>query len=45
MKALPQVSNASGVQYVHLSGGYMLLSDAKNVRKDFIRTEPAELGN
>ena len=45
LEHFPVFADASGAQYIHLRGGYMLLSDARNARKDFIRTEPAALGN
>ena len=41
----PVFADENGAQYIYLRGGYMLLSDAKNIRKDFIRTEAADLGN
>jgi hypothetical protein len=41
----PIFTGSNGAQYVHLKNGYILLSDAKKLRKDFIRTESADLGN
>jgi hypothetical protein len=45
LEHFPVFADDSGAQYLHLNDGFVLLSKVSAQRKDFIRLEPASLGN